>query len=205
MASTNKGIEWAYARVSSNGQCLDRQTEKFLDLGIDERHIITEKKSGKSIEGREAYLALRNQMLRSGDTLVVCSIDRLGRNKEQIKKELEHYKQEGIRVKILDIPTTLIDFPEGQEWVCDMVNNILIEVLGSIAQRERETIRARQAEGIAVAKAKGTVKFGRPRAEKPDNWDEVIAQWRAGQITAVRAMELTGTKKNTFYKLAKED
>lgn len=195
---------WAYGRVSSSGQNLDRQLAKFREMGIDDRHIITEKKSGKDIEGREAYLALRNQMLRSGDTLAICSIDRLGRNKEQIKKELEYFKQEGIRVKILDIPTTLIDFPQGQEWVCDMVNNILIEVLGSIAQRERETIKSRQAEGIAEAKKKGEVKFGRPRAEKPDNWDEVFSKWQAGEITAVKAMELTGTTKSTFYKLAKE-
>lgn len=204
MASNSKSVVWAYARVSSKGQNLDRQLSRFQELGIDDRHIITEKKSGKDIEGREAYLALRNQMLRSGDTLVICSIDRLGRNKEQIKKELEHYKEQGIRVKVLDIPTTLIDFPEGQEWVCDMVNNILIEVLGSIAQRERETIRSRQAEGIAAAKAKGEVTFGRPRAKKPDNWEEVIDQWKAGVITAVKAMELTGTTKSTFYKLVKE-
>lgn len=195
---------WAYGRVSSKGQNLDRQLAKFRELGIDERHIITEKKSGKDIESREAYLALRNQMLRNGDTLYVCSIDRLGRNKEQIKQELEYYKREGVRVKVLDIPTTLIDFPQGQEWVCDMVNNILIEVLGSIAQRERETIKTRQAEGIAEAKRKGTVKFGRPSAQKPDNWDDVISKWQAGEITAVKAMELTGTTKTTFYKLVKE-
>ena len=195
---------WAYGRVSSSGQCLDRQLAKFREMGIDERHIITEKKSGKDIESREAYLALRNQMLRSGDTLVICSIDRLGRNKEQIKKELEYFKQEGIRVKILDIPTTLIDFPQGQEWVCDMVNNILIEVLGSIAEDERNRIKIRQAQGIAEAKKKGEVKFGRPRAEKPANWDEVFSKWQAGEITAVKAMELTDTTKSTFYKLAKE-
>ena len=195
---------WAYARVSSSSQKVDRQLAKFHQMGIDDRHIITEKKSGKDVDNREAYLALRNQMLRAGDTLVICSIDRLGRNKNQIKQELEHYKQENIRVKILDIPTTLIDFPAGQEWVCEMVNNILIEVLGSIAQRERETIKTRQAEGIAEAKKKGVVKFGRPRAEKPDNWDEVFTQWKAGEITAVKAMELTGTTKSTFYKFAKE-
>lgn len=195
---------WAYGRVSSSGQCLDRQIAKFRELDIDDRHIITEKKSGKDIESRAAYLALRNQMLRSGDTLVICSIDRLGRNKEQIKKELEYYKQEGIRVKILDIPTTLIDFPAGQEWVCDMVNNILIEVLGSIAEDERNRIKTRQAQGIAEAKKKGVVKFGRPRAEKPSNWNEVFTKWKAGEITAVKAMELTGTTKSTFYKLAKE-
>lgn len=94
----------------------------------------------------------------------------------------------------------MIDFPKGQEWVLDMVNNILIEVLGTIAQQERETIKTRQAEGIAVAKAKGK-KFGRPQAQYPDNWDTVIKRWRSGEITATKAMELTGVKRTTFYKL----
>jgi len=94
----------------------------------------------------------------------------------------------------------MIDYPEGQEWVLDMVNNILIEVLSSIAQQERETIHRRQAEGIAAAKAKGK-HLGRPRAERPDNWNEVIAAWKAGKITAVEAMRRTGTKRSTFYKL----
>ena len=177
-----------YARVSSKGQNLDRQIEKFKKLGADDRDIITEKKSGKNIEDREAYKAMRNQLLRNGDTLVIASLDRLGRNKSNIKEELEFFKSNNIRVKVLDIPTTMIDFPQGQEWVLDMVNNILIEVLGSIAEQERETIKKRQAEGIAAAKRKGTVKFGRPKATKPNNWDEVIIQWKNKEITAVKAM-----------------
>ena len=193
-----------YARVSSKGQSLERQIEKFKELGADERDIITEKKSGKNIDDREAYKALRNQLLRNGDTLIVCSLDRLGRNKADIKAELEHYNKNNIRVKILDIPTTLIDFPQGQEWVKDMVNNILLEVLGSIAEHERLTIRQRQAEGIAVAKKKG-IKLGRPSAVKPPIYAEVMKQWREKQITAVKAIELLGTNRNTFYKWATED
>lgn len=193
-----------YARVSSKGQNLDRQIEKFKKLGADDRDIITEKKSGKNIEDREAYKAMRNQLLRNGDTLVIASLDRLGRNKANIKEELEYFKSNNIRVKALDIPTTMVDFPQGQEWVLDMVNNILIEVLGSIAEQERETIKKRQAEGIAAAKKKGTVKFGRPKATKPNNWDEVITQWKNKEITAVKAMELLNLTKNTFYKLVKE-
>lgn len=193
-----------YARVSSKGQNLDRQIEKFKKLGADDRDIITEKKSGKNIEDREAYKAMRNQLLRNGDTLVIASLDRLGRNKANIKEELEYFKSNNIRVKTLDIPTTMVDFPQGQEWVLDMVNNILIEVLGSIAEQERETIKKRQAEGIAAAKKKGTVKFGRPKATKPNNWDEVITQWKNKEITAVKAMELLNLTKNTFYKLVKE-
>ena len=97
----------------------------------------------------------------------------------------------------------MADVPEGQEWIIDMVNNILIEVLGSMAEQERITTRQRQAEGIAAAKVKG-LPLGRPRIQKPDNWDEVITSWKAGEITAVKAMELTGLKKGTFYNLAKK-
>lgn len=146
------------------------------------------------------YQALKNGMLREGDTLVVKSLDRLSRNKSDIKRELEYFKENNIRLKIIDIPTTMMDLPEGQEWVFDMVNNILIEVLGTIAQQERETIKTRQSEGIAVAKAKG-VKFGRPQAAYPDNWLPVIKRWKSGEITATKAMELTQTKRTTFYKL----
>ncbi len=196
--------EWAYCRVSSKSQSLARQIEKFKEMGIDERSIITEKESGKDFEHREAYQALKNQMLRSGDTLYVVSLDRLGRNKEQIKEELEYFKKNDIRLRVLDIPTTMTDFPKGQEWVMDMVNNILIEVLGSMAQKERENIRERQAQGIATAKKNGTVKFGRPRATKPDNWDEVYTMWKNDEITAVKAIELTGLTRNVFYNFAKE-
>ena len=195
--------EWYYARVSSNNQNLSRQLAKFKELGADERQIITDKESGKDFN-RQGYLALKNQLLRDGDSLTVCSLDRLGRNKAQIKEELEYYKKHNIRLKILDIPTTLIDFPQGQEWVCDMVNNILIEVLGSIAERERETIKSRQAQGILEAKKNPAIKFGRPKAEKPANWDAVITRWNNGEIKAVEAMKELGLTKATFYKLVKE-
>lgn len=193
-----------YGRVSSNNQKLDRQIEQFKAMGADERDIITDKASGKDFE-RQGYQTLKNQLLRSGDTLVISSIDRLGRNKEQIKQELEYFKSNNIRVKILDIPTTMIDFPAGQEWVCDMVNNILIEVLGSIAQKERENIKTRQAQGIETAKKKGTVKFGRPEIKKPDNWEDVYRRWKNKEITAVKAMEETGLTRCIFYKFANSE
>lgn len=151
---------------------------------------------------RPGYLALKNTLLRRGDTLIIKSLDRLSRNKTDIKNELEYFKANGIRVKVLDLPTTLMDLPKGQEWVFDMVNNILIEVLGAIAEQERLTIRQRQAEGIAAAKAQGK-HLGRQPITFPKNWDEVYATWKAGKITAVEAMALTGTKKTSFYKLAK--
>ena len=188
-----------YARVSSKEQNLDRQISAFKALGASDCDIITDKESGKDLE-RVGYQALKNAMLRRGDTLVVKSLDRLSRNKADIHDELRYFKENGIRLKVIDLPTTMMDLPEGQEWVFDMVNNILIEVLGTIAEQERETICKRQAEGIEAAKAKGK-KFGRPALEFPSNWDKVYASWKSGEITAKTAMEMTGTKRTSFYKL----
>ncbi len=189
-----------YARVSSREQNLDRQIAAFKALGAQEREIITDKESGKNLE-RTGYQALKNAILRPGDTLVVKSLDRLSRNKRDIRNELQYFRDNRIRLKIMELPTTMIELPEGQEWVFEMVNNILIEVLGTIAEQERETTHKRQAEGIAAAKAKG-VKLGRPALTFPTNWNEVYSAWKAGQITAKKAMEQTGTKRTSFYKLA---
>lgn len=190
---------YGYARVSTKEQCLDRQLIALKEQGIEERNIIVDKESGKNLD-RKGYQSLINTMLRRGDTLIIKSLDRLSRNKCDIKKELERFKENGIRLKVIDLPTTMIDFPDGQEWVMEMVNNILIEVLGTIAEQERNSIKQRQAEGIAAAREKGT-ELGRPKAQKPENWEEVIAEWKAGKITATKAMELTGVKRTTFYKL----
>jgi len=97
----------------------------------------------------------------------------------------------------------MTDFPIGQEWVLEMVNNILIEVLGTIAEQERTTIRQRQREGIESARSKGK-HLGRPPLQRPENWNEVYAQWQDGKITARKAMELTGLKRSSFYKLVKK-
>ena len=191
-----------YARVSSKDQNLDRQLAAFKALGADERDIITDKESGKDFN-RAGYQALKNGMLRQGDTLVIKSLDRLSRNKRDIKTELEWFKDNNIRLKVIDLPTTMMDLSEGQEWVFEMVNNILIEVLGTIAEQERATIKSRQAEGINTAKSKG-VKFGRPALQFPANWNEVYTQWKNGEITAKVAMEKTGTKRTSFYKLVKK-
>ena len=188
-----------YARVSSKEQNLDRQIAAFKALGAQEREIITDKESGKDLE-RAGYQALKNTILRRGDTLVIKSLDRLSRNKTDIKNELQYFKDNGIRLKVIDLPTTMMELPEGQEWVFEMVNNILIEVLGTIAEQERANIRQRQAEGIEAAKANGK-KLGRPALTFPANWNEVYTSWQAGEITAKTAMEQTGTKRTSFYKL----
>lgn len=190
-----------YARVSSKDQNLERQIAAFKALGAEERDIITDKESGKDLN-RTGYSALKNAMLRRGDTLVIKSLDRLSRNKSDIKNELQFFKDNGIRLKVIDLPTTMMDLPVGQEWIFEMVNNILIEVLGTIAEQERETIRQRQAEGIAAAKRNGK-KLGRPSIQFPANWNEIYRTWKNGNITAKTAMERTGTKRTSFYKLVK--
>ena len=193
---------YGYARVSTRDQNLDRQLKALADFGVEERDIVTDKESGKSLE-RVGYLMLKNHLLREGDTLVVMSLDRLSRNKSHIKTELEYYREHHIRVKILDIPTTLIELPEEQDWIFDMINNILIEVLASIAEQERVRTLQRQAQGIAAAKEKGK-HLGRPRASYPENWHEVYLEWTNGKITAKAAMYMLSLKRSTFYALVKQ-
>ena len=193
---------YAYARVSTVEQHLDRQIQAFKELGIDERNIITDKASGKDMD-RKGYKALKDTMLRDGDTLVIKSLDRLSRNKEHIKQELEYFKTNHIRVKVIDLPTTMIDLPNSSTWVFDMINNILIEVLASIAEQERITIKQRQSEGIAAAKAKGKY-LGRPKAEYPKEWQALYNEWINGMITANNAMERLQLKRTTFYKLVNQ-
>ena len=139
-------------------------------------------------------------MLRSGDTLVVKSLDRLSRNKCDIKNELQYFKDNNIRLKVIDLPTTMMELPQGQEWVFEMVNNILIEVLGTIAEQERQTIRKRQREGIDAAKAKGK-HLGRPKIDLPEEYKVVIDKWRKKEITARHAMKVLGISKSSFYRL----
>jgi len=192
---------YGYARVSSKDQNSDRQIDALKKYGLDDRDIVIDKVSGKDLD-RPGYIGLKETLLRPGDTLVVKELDRLSRNKAQIKNELEYYKAHNIRVKIIDLPTTMIDLPQEQEWVTDMVNNILIEVLSSIAEQERLTIKRRQKEGLELAKAKGK-QLGRPKATYPEKWGMIYKNWKCGNITAKKAMELLDLKRTTFYKLVK--
>lgn len=191
-----------YARVSSKEQNLDRQILKLQEY-VPKENIIIDKASGKNLE-REGYRALKGVMgLRRGDTLFITSLDRLSRNKADIKNELEWFKRKEVRLKILDLPTSMIEIPEGQEWIRTMIENILIEVLSSIAEQERLTIRKRQQEGIEAAKKKGK-HLGRPKLIIPDNYDEVYNRWKAGEITAKKAMEMLGMSSSSFYRVAKQ-
>ena len=190
---------YGYVRVSSREQNTDRQLEALIRFGVPEQNIIIDKASGKDTE-REGYQYLKRQIFRRGDTLVIKELDRLSRNKADIKRELEAFKDMGVRVKILDLPTTLTDFPPEHQWVQEMINSILIEVLGSIAENERNKIRARQREGIEAAKRRN-VRFGRPAAALPDNWREVVDAVKRGEMRPVEAMRVLGLSKSSYYRL----
>lgn len=191
-----------YARVSSTSQNLDRQIAE-LEKYVEPSNIVVDKASGKDLN-RDGFQALKGPLgLRKGDTLIIKSLDRLSRNKSDIKNELEWFKENQVALQIIDLPTTMLNLPQGQEWIRDMINNIIIEVMSSIAEQERITIRQRQREGIDIAKAKGK-HLGRPKLEKPDEWDKYYDMWQRGDITAKRMMTILGLKKSSFYKLVKE-
>lgn len=204
-----------YARVSTKEQSLERQLKELRQY-VPEDMIVTDKASGKDLN-RQGYQSLKHGIgkLVNGDTLYIKSLDRLSRNKEQAKNELKYFCDIGVRVKVLDLPTTMIDIPDeqNQKWVLNMVNNILIEVLASIAEQERLTIKERQRQGYDALKTDeqgrkisnrtGKV-VGRPKAEYPQNWESVYNRWANKEITAKKAMELLNLKRNTFYKLLAE-
>lgn len=190
---------YGYARVSTREQNTDRQIEALTKFGVPEQNIIVDRASGKDTE-REGYRYLKHQLLRKGDTLVIKELDRLSRSKSDIRRELETFKEMDVRIKILDIPTTLTDFPPAQLWVQEMVTSILIEVLASIAEAERLKIRARQREGIEAAKRRN-VRFGRPPAPLPENWREVMAAVQRGEMRPVDAMRELGVSHSRFYRL----
>lgn len=198
-----------YGRVSSKDQNLDRQLESAKNYKKIDR-VFTDKQSGKDMN-RDDYQEMKS-LLKRGDEVVIHALDRLGRNKDAIKDELAWFKREGVILRILNVPTTLIEYPEGQEWVMEMVNNILIEVLGAFAEQERENIRKRQAEGIAAMPVdengrKVSRKTGRGfgRTEKrPENFEDVLRRQRAGEITMKEALAEAGVGRTRWYELARE-
>ena len=198
---------YGYVRVSDKDQNEARQIEELLSFGVKRRNIKIDKASGKDFN-RKAYLALvgtehTEAALREGDILVILSIDRLGRNYGEIMEQWRRITQ-GIKADIVVLDMPLLDTRHKKDTLDNrFVADLVLQILSYVAEKERENIKRRQAQGIAVARAEGR-HLGRPRAEYPDKWAEVYAQWQAGEITGVQAMELLKLKKNTFYKLAKK-
>ena len=187
---------YGYVRVSTKEQNLDRQILALREFGIPESLIFREKQSGKDFE-RPVYKRLVKK-LKSGDTLVIKSIDRLGRNYDEILEQWRIItKEKRADIVVLDMP--LLDTRQGRDLTGTLIADIVLQLLSYIAQTEREFIRQRQAEGIAAAKARG-VQFGRHPREKPENYNTVLAQWQEGAITAHRAALFLGVDRKTFLK-----
>lgn len=196
MNTTN--ITFAYARVSSKDQNLSRQLERFRELGIDDRCIFQDKQSGKDFN-RSGYQALLS-MLREGDVVYVMSIDRLGRNYNEIRQEWERItKEKKADIVVLDMP--LLDTREKKDLTGTFVADLVLQILSYVSAKERENIKTRQAEGIAIAKAEGKYK-GRPPIQPDKEKFEKLYQevFIEETRTAVSAMAEMGVKATTFYK-----
>ena len=200
---------YGYARVSTKGQNAARQLEEAKNYpNVDE--IFVDKQSGKNFK-RPEYERLKSKVVK-GDEVIVKELDRLGRNKEDTVEELKWFKDRGVIVRILDIPTTLMVFPEGQSWVLEMVNNVLIEVMGSIAEQEREKILKRQKEGIAampvVDGKKYSTKKGCAYGRKPvalgDDFEKFLKKQKDGQMTVSECCKALGIGRSTWYARARE-
>ena len=191
-----------YGRVSSKDQNLARQLESAKAYKDIDR-VFTDKQSGKDFD-RDGYQEMKSVVER-GDEVVVHALDRLGRNKEAIKEELAWFKSNGVILRIRNVPTTLIEYPEGQEWVMDMVNNIMIEVLGAFAEQERENIRKRQEEGIEAMPVdeegyKVSRKTGRRMGREAKDVDLVLID---GESVAAACRRL-GIGRTTYYRKLRE-
>ena len=168
---------------------------------IPAKNIYMDKQSGKDFN-RPNYQRLIRK-LKPGDVLFILSIDRLGRNYEEIQNQWRILtKEKGVDIVVLDMP--LLDTRQGKDLMGTFIADLVLQILSFVAQSERENIRKRQAEGIAAAQAQGR-HLGRPQVEPPSNWDEVYGQWKRGEITGVKAMERLGLKRSTFYKFVRRE
>ena len=195
-----KNKVFGYARVSSKEQNEERQLSAFQKFGIDERDIYVDKQSGKDFNRKE-YLTLKN-ILRENDLLVIKSIDRLGRNYDMIVNEWKDITK-NIKADIVVIDMPLLDTRKNKDLLGTFISDIVLQILSYVAEQERTFIKQRQKEGILVAKNNG-VKFGRPKIEKPQNFDIVVNKWKNKEIKSKDAMKLLGLKTNTFYNMVKD-
>lgn len=200
MSDKSEIRHYGYVRVSSKDQNEARQLEAMKNLNILGRDMYIDKQSGKNTD-RTGYQTMKNN-LRKGDILFIKELDRLGRNAQDIKREWQEITQDiGAHIVILDMP--ILDTRQYQNGLEKLISSIVLELLSYMAEREREKINGRQAEGIKVAKSNG-VKFGRPKMKITDEFIVVYNQWKAGEITATSGMKRLNLKPNTFYRRVNE-
>ena len=194
------GRIYGYVRVSTQHQCEDRQLAAMREYGVSENCIVVEKQSGKDFDRPQYQRLLRR--LRAGDTLVVQSIDRLGRSYAEIQEQWRFIsKEQGVAIVVLDMP--LLNTREHTELVGQLISDLVLQLLSFVAQTERENIRERQRAGIDAAKARG-VRFGRPRADFPENYVETVRAWRRGEFNALEASRRLGVSRCTFFNRVRE-
>ncbi len=203
----NNNKIFGYGRVSSKSQNLERQKQAFLDFGINPRDMFFDKVTGStSASDREQFKILK-KMLRENDLLVIQSIDRLGRSYEKI---VENYKEitKDIKADIVVLDMPLLDTRKNKDLLGTFISDLVLQLLSYVAQTEKEKINIRQRQGIDIClktkKTKTGRWFGRPRIPKPDNFEEVVKEWKDKKITAREAMKLLNLKPNTFYSMVKE-
>lgn len=185
---------YGYIRVSSRDQNEDRQIIALKEVGVADRNIYLDKQSGKDFN-RPQYKKMLRKM-KKDDLLYIKSIDRLGRNYEEIQQQWRLLtKEKGIDIVVLDMP--LLDTRRGKDLMGTFLSDIVLQVLSFVAENERTNIRQRQAEGIAAAKAKG-IRFGRPPSPLPENFHEVYQQWKNGKITGLAAAKACNLPMSTF-------
>lgn len=188
------GTVYGYIRVSSVDQNEDRQIVALRGRGIPERNIFMDKQSGKDFD-RPQYKRMVKK-LKPGDLLCVLSIDRLGRNYEEIQDQWRKLTKEiGADISVIDMP--LLDTRNGKDLMGTFIADLVLQILSFVAQNERENIRKRQAQGIAAARARG-VRFGRPPRPLPENYHSAYQRWKAGKITGTAAAKECGMPLSTF-------
>lgn len=191
---------FGYARVSSKEQNETRQLIALAEMDVPQDNIYVDKQSGKDFN-RPQYSRMMDR-LRSGDLLYIKSIDRLGRDYEEIQDQWRLLtKERGVDIVVLDMP--LLDTRRGKDLLGTFLSDIVLQVLSFVAENERQSIRQRQAEGIAAAKARG-VRFGRPPDPLPDNYEEVRESWISGNLSISEAADMCGMARSTFYNKAKQ-
>jgi len=191
---------YGYIRVSDADQNEARQLKAMQDVGVDDRFVLIDKQSGKDFN-RPQYQILKNA-LREGDLLIIKSIDRLGRNYKEIMKEWQTITQDiKADIKVLDM--ALLDTTLHKDLLGTFISDLILQVLAYVAQQERDNIKQRQSEGIAIAKAQGK-HLGRPKADFPKDFEVIYKEWKDGKITAKKAMIMLDLKTTTFYKLVKQ-
>ena len=185
---------YGYVRVSTKEQNEDRQLIALHELGLTDKLIYVDKQSGKDFNGPQYQRLLRK--LRPGDLLYIKSIDRLGRNYEEIQNQWRVLtKEKGVDICIVDMP--ILDTRRGKDLLGTFISDLVLQLLSFVAENERTNIKQRQAEGIAAAKAKG-IRFGRPPKPLPENFHSVYQQWKQGAITGTAAAKECGMPLATF-------